>query len=164
MRANRSHCLAFPVCPLSSNYENRFHLSSWNLESYFVRWLKFKLKISKEFSNLLPFHDDCIFSNGSCSCSLFSIGSAVCTKRQKFQIYNICCPLKFYRNGNYLLMELLQLTRRWAKSYYKSVVATFTDTYNCQYYHQLLKIYDMLNLWLKMQFLLFCSIKLLMRF
>lgn len=89
MRANRSHCLAFPVCRLSSNYEKRFYLYSWNLEMYFIRWLKFKLKMSKDFSNLLPFHDDCIFSNGSCSCSLFSIGSAVCTKRYIFQIYNI---------------------------------------------------------------------------
>lgn len=74
-------------CP--ANTKKRFHLSSQNLERYFVRWLKFKWKMSKDFSNLFPFHDDCIFSNGSCSCSLFSIGSAVCTKRQKFQIYNI---------------------------------------------------------------------------
>lgn len=84
-------------CP--ANTKKRFHLSSWNLERYFVRCLKFKLKMSKDFSNLFPFHDDCIFSNGSCSCSLFSIGSAVCTKRQKFQIYNIWVHWHFIAIG-----------------------------------------------------------------
>lgn len=107
-------------CP--ANTKKRFHLSSRNLERYFVRWLKSKLKMSKAFSNIFPFHDDCIFSNGSCSCSLFSIGSAVCTKRQKFQTYNIRVHWHFIAVGiiylwscySWLDVGLRVTTRAWS--------------------------------------------------
>lgn len=153
MRANRSHCLAFPVCPLSSNYAKTLSPLFTKPGKVFCTMVEFQ-NMSKDFSNLLPFHDDCIFSNGSCSCSLFSIGSAVCTKRQKFQIYNIWVHWHFiaigmiYLRSCYTWLDVgLRFTTR-ARSLWPSLTQTIAKiviSYK--------KIYDMLNLRVKIQLL-----------